>query len=436
MHQILDVKTTQNLAMTQRLQQAIHLLTFSNIELKNFIEEHALNNPLLEVPDQEEDDANWNITKRYQEEDVDFIQNLAEKITLKEYLFKQLPNLFLSHQDMIIAHLLIDALTPEGYLKTSILECASLLKVDESDVIGVLEKLKTLEPVGVFAQDLIECLRLQLKDKGEWTPKFEEFLNLLVDLPRQGVDKIAKKLSVDPNQIDSFLQRIRRLDPKPGLQFDGAMTHILIPDVIIYKEADAWRVKLNPKAQHACFLNTAYYQELQSKCQKGEEIIYLKHQKNDANWLIQALEQRSLNLLKVAQAIVQIQHDFFEKGLSFLKPLTLKEIAQATDLHESTVSRITTQKYAQTPFANVDLKFFFSSKLSTSKKTQSSTVSSKVVQEKIQNLIKQEDSKNPLSDEDICTLLVHDGIHIARRTVAKYRTILKIGGRFDRQRKI
>ncbi|CAO4836832.1 MAG: RNA polymerase sigma-54 factor 1 [Holosporales bacterium] len=437
MHQIIDVKTTQNLAMTQRLQQAIHLLTFSNIELKNFVDEHVLNNPLLDLPDHEEEEPmNWHILKKQNVEDGDFIHKLAETTTLKGYILKQLPSLILSSQDALIAHVLTDALTPDGYLKTPIQEFALLLKVDESKIMRILEKLKTLEPVGVFAQDLTECLRLQLKDKGEWTPTFDDFLNNLVDLPRLGIEKIAKKLSVEPEQIDAFLKKIRRLDPKPGLQFDASMTHVLVPDVLIYKERDVFQVKLNPKAQHACFLNTSYYQELQAKCQRGDEISYLKDKKTDAHWLIQALEQRSVNLLKVTQAIVQRQNDFFEKGLSYLKPLTLKEIAHATDLHESTVSRITTQKYAQTPFGNLDLKFFFSSKLTASKQTKSNDVSSKVVQDKIKNLIKQEDPKNPLSDEDICVLLVHEGIRIARRTVAKYRTILKIGGRFERQRKI
>ncbi|CAO5678974.1 MAG: RNA polymerase sigma-54 factor 1 [Holosporales bacterium] len=437
MHQIIDVKTTQNLAMTQRLQQAIHLLTFSNVELKDFIDEHVLNNPLLDQPDHGEDEpTDWHLPQKQNTEDTDFIQKIAETTTLKGYILKQLPSLIFSSQEALIAHVLIDALTPDGYLKTPIQEFAFLLKVDESKIIDVLEKLKTLEPVGVFAQDLTECLRIQLKDAGEWTPGFDEFLNHLVDLPRLGIEKLAKKLSLETEQIDLYLKMIRRLDPKPGLQFDADMAHILVPDVLIYKERDAFLVKLNPKAQHACFLNTTYYQELQAKCQKGEEISYLKDKKNDAHWLMQALEQRSVNLLKVTKAIVQIQQDFFEKGLSYLKPLTLKEIAQATDLHESTVSRITTQKYAQTPFGNLDLKFFFSSKLSASKQTKSNTISSKVVQEKIQNLIKQEDPKNPLSDEDICVLLVHEGIHIARRTVAKYRTILKIGARFERQRKI
>ncbi|CAO5678479.1 MAG: RNA polymerase sigma-54 factor 1 [Holosporales bacterium] len=436
----LDLRASQQLAMSPRLQQAIKLLQMSSLDLNAYVQEQLIDNPLLMEDEffsnvKEQDSLILNVKNL--ENDLDFLNLVDAKITLKEHVLKQAATFIKTPAERFLVHILIDGLDENGYFKDDLLSIAQRFKIEQKIVFDVFFKLQECEPCGVFARSITECFELQLRDKNFLNEPIQSFLNQLHLLSSIGLHGLCKKINLSKEDGEAILNILKRLDPKPGLAFSSDALETVIPDVHVAKcsTTNDWVIELNKDSLPNVFLNTQYYKDLQSKCKKGDDLIYIKSKKTHASWLLSALEQRSINILKVAREIVKTQRTFFEKGLLSLSPLTLKEIAQKTDLHESTISRLTTNKYMQTPYGILDFKFFFNSKIKTNKrfKEDQTEISSKCVMENIKKFIQQEDKKSPLSDDDLSILLKQDGINIARRTISKYRMILKIGSSSERR---
>jgi RNA polymerase sigma-54 factor len=445
-----DLKQSQHLAMTPRLQQAIKLLQMSHLELNSFVNQQLEDNPLL-IKDGDDYDTlqdNYESFEQFDSDDPEslifednkeydplYAPRLKTEPTLQEHVFNQWKIVARNDLEFRVGECLIDLLNPDGYITSNLTELATRLLIPESLVLAVLKQLQHLDPVGIFARNLSECMQLQLLDRGELTKELDIFLEHLDMLTTHGIDKLAKACHQSIDVIQSYLRKIRTLTPKPGLQFSKGENPVVIVDIIVKKSENNLYPELNPDAVPKVFANSNYFQELKNKCRKGEELQYLNDQMSHANWLVNALEQRSVTLLRVSQAILKFQKDFFEKGVCALKPLSLKEIAEAVDMHESTISRVTTDKYIETPLGIFDLKFFFSSKITTSTKAnnQNESVSSKHIMELIRTLVGQEEPRHPLSDDNIATLLQSKGYNVARRTIAKYRGILNLGSSTERK---
>lgn len=453
--QTMDIRGTQQLMMTPRLQQSIKLLQLSFVELNTYLQEQVMENPLLElgdsvcVPEEQDSDTHSSGAESFQtgaiHEGFDKTANIAETTTLKTHVMDQIVHMKLSKVQHKIAEFLIDALQPSGYIQIDLDALSKTLKIDGKRIKIVLEKLQTCDPVGIFACSPGESFKLQLKSDGKLTKDASLFLTYLHDLPSLGMQKFCKKIGIHQQVGQDILQQIKGLNPKPGLAYGFEQVSVILPDVFVVIRDKQMFVELNDAAVPKLIVNSDSYQELKAKCRKKEDVTYIKEKYNHANWLAGALTQRCVNTLKIAQVIVEEQNDFFDHGITALKPMSLKDIALKADVHESTVSRITTSKFMQTPMGLFDFKFFFSSKLKHSKpkglsfvnnfhqKNQDAdahntaiTVSSKCIMDKIKRLVEQEDIKSPLSDEDLSAILKHQGIEVARRTVAKYRGILKI----------
>jgi len=462
MKQTMDIRGTQQLMMTPRLQQSIKLLQLSFIELNTYLQEQVMENPLLELGDsicapEKHDNNPENIrTETFQtgaiHEGFDKTANITEMATLKTHVLDQIIHMKLSNVEHKIADILVDALQPSGYIEVNIEALSQSFKIDQKRIKSVLEKLQSCDPIGIFARSPGECFKLQLKNNDNLTKNSTLFLAHLHELPSLGQQKFCKKIGITLEEGQEILQTIKGLNPKPGLAYGFEPVNAILPDVLVTMHDQNLFVELNDAAVPKLILNSDSYQELKTKCRKKEDISYLKDQHNHASWLVGALTQRCVNTLKIAQTIVEEQSDFFEHGITALKPMGLKDIALKADVHESTVSRITTSKCMQTPMGLFDFKFFFSSKLNQSQSKGLSfvnnfhqqnqdaaidntaiTVSSKCIMNKIKRLVEQEDMKSPLSDEDLSAILQHQGIAVARRTVAKYRGILKIASSSKRK---
>jgi RNA polymerase sigma-54 factor len=461
MNQIMDIRGTQQLMMTPRLQQSIKLLQLSFVELNAYLQEQVMENPLLELHEsaclpKEREPEDQHVFGTVQSgaiyEGFDKTAHMTETVTLKTHVLEQIVHMNLNKIEHKIAEILLDALQPSGYLDLDLEEAARFFKADIGLFESVLEKLQSCEPIGIFARSPGECFKLQFKSMNKLSKILILFLNNLDALPSFGMQKFCKKIGIAPQEGQEILQMIRTLNPKPGLAYGVEPMNVILPDVLVLRQNDQLYVELNDAAIPELIVNSDVYQELKTRCRNKEEINYIKAQYNHANWLKGALMQRCVNTLKIAETIIEEQKDFFFHGITALKPMSLKDIAMKAAVHESTVSRITTSKFMQTPMGLFDFKFFFSSKLSRSQSKGLSfidhfheknrvsardntaiTISSKSIMEKIKKLVAQEDVEAPLSDEDLSAILQHQGIEVARRTVAKYRSILKIAGSSKRK---
>ncbi|MBI1274757.1 RNA polymerase factor sigma-54, partial [bacterium] len=310
-------------------------------------------------------------------------------------------------------------------------QVATTLGCEEDDVEEVLEALQELDPAGVCARNLAECLALQLKDKGEFTPAFGVMLEKLELIARGEIEQVAKACGVSKEKLGEMLKTIRTLDPKPGLQYGDSQTSILPPDVIIRaNKSGGWDVTLNHDTLPKVLINQRYVSRIEGSARAAEAKKFLNEKLNHANWLIKAIDSRANTLLAVATEIVSKQSMFFKYGVRHLKPLTLRQVAEVTGVHESTVSRVTTGKTLSSPRGTYDLKYFFTSHV----EQDGDALSSEAVKAHIQKLIANEPADKPLSDDSITEALEAMGIDIARRTVMKYREAMGIGSSVERRR--
>ena len=457
----IEARVSATLAMTPRLQQAIRLLQLSVTELDTYLNEQASENPLLtiEIVDQslvnvqegpqefsiDSDDENPNPnqdqsqSQQFEERDPTQqgnIQNprLRCEQTLQEYLQLQLSLVANDSDEYHTGLALINCLNAYGYLEVDEHEIAAQLGVDHSLIEKMISIMQKFDPIGIFSRNVEECLRIQLQEKKLLTPEMDKVLINLENLLNNNPSVLARKCKLSIDGLQNCLSVLRQLSPRPSSGFlVNVYNDSIIPDGFIQRVADNTFVfELNAHTLPQVTLNSPYYCELLGKLKKPDERQFLQAKFAHANWLMQALHQRLVTLQRVASAITQHQQEFFLNGVQGMKPLTLKMIADQLDIHESTVSRITTAKYISTPRGTYELKFFFSQSL-TSISEGHEDVSVKSVQNTIVDLVDNESQSSPLSDEQLVIKLGEKGMLVARRTISKYRKILKIPSSQERR---
>ena len=457
--QKLDLRQAQSLVMTPQLQQAIGLLQLNNIELSEFLEEELEKNPLLEKAEKDEQPVEAVETPEVQD-DVDqafdagssaadigsggdlkfergdgpFENRMSAETSLRDHLTEQLNMAFSDERDRMIGAFLIDRLDESGYMRDEPDELAERLGCSDERLNRILHRLKQCDPTGVFAADLTECLALQLEERGlldQPMRKLLEHLHLIAD---HDFKKLARLCDVNETYLMDMIGDIKSVNPKPAGDFDHLVVQTAVPDVLMRKLpknlGGGWRVELNNDTLPRVLVNQEYYTQV-SKTLKKEDREYVSAQLNSANWLVRALDQRAQTILKVASEIIERQDAFFNYGIEFLQPLTLKDIAEEIEMHESTVSRVTTNKYIGTPRGLFELKFFFSTALVSS---TGAAHSAEAIKARVKSLIDAEEVTNILSDDKIVDILKEEGIDIARRTVAKYREAMHIGSSVQRRK--
>ena len=360
-------------------------------------------------------------------------QTLASDVSLREHLAEQLPIALKDPTDRMIGSFLIDMVNEAGYLVGEISDVADRLGTDNSAVEQVLQQLQALDPPGVLARDLAECLTLQLKDRGRFDPYMERLLANLEMLARRDIPGLLRVCGVDDEDLAEMIREIQELNPKPGLAFGHEVVQPVVPDVFVRETSDGgWTVELNSETLPKVLVNSRYYASVSGNSASRDTKAYLTDCLNNANWLIKSLDQRAKTILKVSTEIVRQQDMFLAKGVQHLRPLNLKTVAEAISMHESTVSRVTSNKYMATPRGVFELKYFFTSAIQSSSGGEAH--SAEAVRHRIRQLIDAEEPKAVLSDDRIVELLEEAGIEIARRTVAKYREAMNIPSSVQRRR--
>lgn len=465
----LQLKLTQQLNLTPQLQQSIRLLQLSSVELNQEIERIIQENPLLELDDHwetrsyetqdttassnetetdpppaEADDASsptgqdnnldWYQESGFsgydaQDDDRELPQFTVDAPSLRAYLNQQISMSQINDTEKTIIGLLIDSLDDDGYLTQDLDEFLEMLPKElgltQDDIDHALSTLQHLDPAGIGARNLQECLLLQLKALPEDTPHRERAIKVVMQhlnvLASHDYAVIKRLLKCDDHSLRAAQKLIVNLNPRPGSEFNASNTRYVTPDIIVSKHNGTWIASLNREAMPRLNINRYYATILK---QKNEETPHaLTNQLNEAKWLIKNLQQRASTILTVSSAIVQRQQQFFEHGEIAMRPLVLREIAESVGLHESTVSRVTTQKYMHTPRGIFELKYFFGSSVATD---AGGACSATAIRALIKQLIQKENPRKPLSDNKIAGLLEEQGIVVARRTIAKYRESLQI----------
>ncbi|MDB5477988.1 MAG: polymerase sigma-54 factor [Alphaproteobacteria bacterium] len=376
--------------------------------------------------------------------DTDY--SLDNRVRNEDSLFDHVTNQiqmgFSAPQDRMIGLALMEGLDEAGYYRGNMHEISRQFECEISDVEMVLSRCQHFEPAGIFALNLAQCMEIQLRDQGVLTPVMQVMLANLSLLEKHDFKTLQKKCGVDEQELKNMLVSLRRLDPKPGAQFTHDIAQTLVPDILMRKNkdpnhADSWIVELNPDTLPRVLINQRYAAMIQSKGVKKEEKQFLIEKYQGAQFLVKAMDQRAQTIIKVAAEIIRQQEGFFNYGASYLKPLVLRNVAELVEVHESTVSRVTTGKYMLTPRGIFELKYFFSSSVGATKDNlggEGMTHSSNAIKSRIKVLIDKEDPKKVLSDDDIVDLLKEDDITLARRTVTKYREAMGYGSSVDRRR--
>ena len=376
----------------------------------------------------------------FEDSNYSFENRLTKEDSLFEHITSQIQLEFAAPQDRMIGLSLMEGLDEAGYYRGNLFEVARALECEISDVELVLARLQQFDPAGIFALNLAQCMEIQLRDQGLLTPLMQVMLANIGMLEKHDFKGLQKKCGVDEQQLKNMLVSLRRLDPKPGSRFQHDIAQTLIPDILMRKSkdpnaADSWVVELNPDTLPRVLVNQRYAAMIQSKNVKKEEKQFLIDKYQGAQWLVKAMDQRAQTIIKVAAEIVRQQESFFSYGAAYLKPLVLRNVAEIVEVHESTVSRVTTGKYMTTPRGIFELKYFFSSSVGGSDNGDiGMSHSSNAIKARIKELVDKEDPKKVLSDDDIVDLLKQDAIAIARRTVTKYREAMNIGSSVDRRR--
>ncbi len=435
--QIQKFDQKQSMTMTSSMHQSINILQMSNLELSAFVSTELGRNPFID----DETANNETSTKTHDTQEKfttnisrinrshsnqDFLESIIKEVTLKEHITEQINISFDDNKHILIANYLLDYLQSNGYLNVDLNEVATNLKCDLVIVEEVLKKLQTFDPPGIFARTLKECLLLQLIEQPNVSQALVTMINN-IDLIASGkLQKLSKLCDVDINNLGNLIKQIKLLNPKPANGFLVEQTSYKIPDVILtILDNSEIKLEINEEANPKLKVNVEYYIKIKNGVITKDEKDFIKNEIESANSIVKSIEQRAITIIKVARAIVENQIDFFIRGVMFLKPMTLNTIAEITSLNESTISRSTSNKYIATPTGIYELKYFFSSSLS-STRTIEDDVSSTKAKEIIRQIVLSEDPDAILSDDDITEQLFKFNIKIARRTVAKYREALDI----------
>lgn len=458
----LSQEQTQKLVMTPELRMAIKILQLSTVELAEYIDQQLIENPVLEVvegsadhdtgdaekaPEKENDkfDIDWELyfedtgdlkterTVNRERENIRFDNFVTEVPNLHDHLLFQLSLAGLSKQYRDVGEFLILSIDDNGYLQCSTDEAAIQCGVSFAAAEKVLKVIQGFDPPGVGARDLKECLLIQY---GQLDQK-NDLLKRLIDghlreLAEGRMMKVAKKLEASLSEIQAAVDQLKLLEPKPGRKFSVSDTiRYIVPDLMVEKVDGEYIILVNDVSTPRLTLNPFYKEIVRKGSGDQESRKFLEAKLNSAVWVMKSIEQRRSTIYNVARCIIDSQRDFFEKGIKYLKPMNLKHVAEATGLHESTVSRATSNKYMQTPKGLFELKFFFSSGIS---RIQGSAVSSEAVKKIIRELVEGEDPQKPLSDQKVADILKNKGMDISRRTVAKYREEIGIPATSRRRR--
>ncbi|HML09844.1 MAG TPA: RNA polymerase factor sigma-54 [Stellaceae bacterium] len=360
-------------------------------------------------------------------------QAAARPRTLREHLLEQIGADLPNQTDRAIAVYLLDQLDEAGYLRADLADVAARLGCPPQRIEPVLARLQELDPPGVFARDLTECLALQLRDRNRLDPAMQTLLDNLPLLAARNAAALLRLCHVDADDLAEMIAEIKSLDPRPGLAYDAPQAQAIVPDILMRAQPDGgWIVELNAETLPRVLINNRYYARISRAARSKTERDYLTDRLQAANWLIKSLHQRATTILKVATEIVEQQDGFFRQGVQSLRPLILRDIADAIGMHESTVSRVTNNKYIATPRGLFELKYFFTSAIAASRGGEAH--SAEAVRFRIRHLIDREAAESTLSDERIVELLQAEGVDIARRTVAKYREAMRIPSSVQRRR--
>jgi len=475
----LILASRQTLAMTPQLQQAIKLLQFSHLELAAFIQQELEKNPLLQettaddgpisegevvaaeappdtaealaavAPALAEADERW--TREFadrggdgakaapREDAPDALDFVPERPrSLASHVLEQIELIFNTPEDRRLALKLAEGLDEAGYCRLEAADVAEAMGVDIAAVDRAWARLRQIEPAGLFARSLAECLAAQLAERDRLDPAMKALLDNL-DLVAAGeLASLRRRCGVDDEDLRDMLAELRTLDPRPGQKFDFEPIQPVAPDLFLTPAKDpetgeeGWHIELNTGALPKVLVDRNYHATLMKGARAKPDRDFVAERFQSANWLVKTLEQRATTILKVAREIVRQQDGFFRHGVSALKPLVLRDIALATELHESTVSRVTSNKYIATPRGIFELKYFFTSSLPAH--APGVVVSSESVRSRIRHLVGSENASQPLSDDRLVDLLKGEGIEIARRTVAKYREAMRIPSSAERRR--
>ncbi|MEQ1419310.1 RNA polymerase factor sigma-54 [Acinetobacter indicus] len=474
------LKVANSLSLTPQLQQAIRLLQLSSLELEQEIQLQLDSNPLLEKVEEQADveslsaadtdrdqkdltnelnadhlpddlpvDTDWDDvythqptslgTPEYEERE----DNRQGVLGLKEHMLEQINLLHFSKIDQLIAYCIIDSLDDKGFLESDISEITASVQhlldsmeyedsIEDDEVLVVLKHIQRLEPVGVGSRHLAECLLIQLESLPANTPCRQDAMQLMTHyelLISNEIPKLLKQTGLNTDQLKCAVELLKTLKPHPGMEFEDKESDYQIPDVVVMKKNDGWQVQLNPDVMPKLRVNS-FYANMIRRADQSDDNQYLRNQMLEAKNFIKSIDERHKTLLKVATCIVEHQRTFLEIGAEGMKPLVLRDIAEEVELHESTVSRVTTNKYMLTPRGLFELKYFFSSHVGT---TSGGEASSTAIRAKIKKLIAEENLRKPLSDNAIANILKEEGIDVARRTVAKYRESLHIPSSSERK---
>ena len=481
----LKLRMGMQLVMTPQLQMAIKLLQMSTLDLSDYLQEELEKNPLLEKVDDSDGDggngsgeadasaANSPAAKESQSIDEPSLEQISKKDaeapesglndelavdaswedvygdsygavpfehspggmeappientltsgqTLQDHLIWQLGVSAVNEKERTLGLAIIDAVDENGYLATDLQSLADIANSTVYDIEDALLLVQSFEPAGVAARSLSECLRMQLKNMGMAVAPYVDLLDNLEDLARRDFRKLRRSLKISEDELADAVALIQSLNPKPGLAYGSDQTNYVVPDVFVRKVEGEWVVEINPETVPNLRINRTYENSFSPRI-SAKDKQFLTDNARSAQWLIKSLEQRSSTIFRVAESIVRFQKDFLDKGAEYLKPLILKDVADDIGVHESTTSRVTSNKYMHTPRGIFELKFFFSSSLGS---MTGETHSSEAVKFKIKRLVDSESPRRPYSDEKLAKLLSEQGIDVARRTVAKYRDALNI----------
>jgi len=487
----LQQKQSQSLVMTPQLAQSIKLLQYSHLELAEFVQDEIEKNPLLEMGNENSINAQEIQPEKLEKEDIistemkldagenakdldasfenvydegtagaekansdnkqsltsstqgssssgdtdntEFLASIGETLSLAQHLSEQVSLNFSDMKDREIATHIAHGLSEDGYFQEDLHDLAMLNGVSVPRVENVLKCFQTLDPSGIGARNLRECLAIQLQEKDRLDPAMQKLLENLPLLAKREFEKLMKLCEVDREDFNDMIREIKELDPRPAAQYEPVLSQNVVPDVIIRQKTDgSWSIDLNPETLPRVLVNHTYHAELTSAVTTPEGKEFIAECMGNASWLTKSLDQRAQTILKVATEIVKQQDMFFAEGVEHLRPLNLKTVAEAIKMHESTISRVTSNKFLMCDQGIFELKYFFSSSITSSDGEEG--YASQSVKHKIKQLVDLESPKKVLSDDQIVLKLQETGIEIARRTVAKYREAMRIPSSVQRRR--
>ncbi|MDH5469435.1 MAG: RNA polymerase factor sigma-54 [Gammaproteobacteria bacterium] len=474
----------QHLTMTPQLQQAIRLLQLSTLELQAEVQEALESNPMLDqddgsgnetpdgetgstagneeaaerttqaegenenIPDELPVDSSWDDVfdtgaTSFSAPDMSDNRDIMETVTisgngLHDHLTWQVELTNFSETDQLIAHTVIDSIDDDGYLQISVEELHALLDehpdIEQDEIEAVIHRIQQLDPIGVCARGLQECLQLQLSHFDPETPLLQHATTLIRDhftlLSNRDYSRLARKMKLSTDELQQVIELVQTLNPRPGSQFNTTEPEYIVPDVYVVKKNGKWTVELNNESLPKLRINSLYA-NMVKRGSNSKENNYLRDNLQEARWFLKSLQSRHETLLKVASTIVERQQGFFDYGEEAMKPMVLRSIAETIEMHESTVSRVTTRKYMHTPRGIFEFKYFFSSHVATETGGECSATAIRAI---IKKLVAAENPTKPLSDNKMANVLAEQGIKVARRTIAKYRESLSISPSNERKR--